>query len=98
MRSKKTACENLGVTLINLIQMLSHPILQKTLEEIYLSESFKEMVNRHNFKTVGDILNWPVSVLLMHDGFTYHHYQELRNLLSAINAIHLLKTTPSQLV
>lgn len=74
---------------------MHHPILQSPLQQLELSESFKEMAYRHGFNTLTDILNWPVNVLLMHDGFTYHHYQELRSLLTNIDEIHLLKTTGS---
>lgn len=70
-------------------------ILQKLVQQLELSESFKEMAYNHNFKTLEDLLNWPVNVLLQHDGFTYHHYQELRNLLKERNILHLLKTKAS---
>ena len=70
-------------------------ILQKPVQQLELSESFKEMAYNHNFKTLEDLLNWPVNVLLQHDGFTYHHYQELRNLLKERNSLHLLKTKAS---
>jgi hypothetical protein len=71
---------------------------QKPLQQLGLSESFKEMAHRHHFRTLQDILNWPASVLLMHEGFTYHHYQELRNFLISMDAVHLLKTDSSKLV
>lgn len=67
-------------------------IFQKPIQQLDLSESFKEMAHRHNFRTLQDILNWPVNVLLMHEGFTYHLYQELRNFLIPHNGVHLLKT------
>ena len=70
-------------------------ILQMPLKELDLSESFKEMANAHHFRTLQDILNWPVPVLLMHEGFTYHHYQELREMLFRINSTHLLKDSTS---
>ena len=70
-------------------------ILQTPLKELHLSESFKEMAISHHFSTLQDILNWPVAVLLMHEGFTYHHYQELREMLIRINSVHLLKGTTS---
>jgi len=70
-------------------------ILEKPLQELDLSESFKQMAYCHAFITLKDILSWPVNILLQHDGFTYHHYQELRNLLKQSNNIHLLKTTIS---
>jgi len=71
--------------------------LQKPLQELDLSESFKEMAYRHHFRTMQDILNWPVNVLLMHEGFTYHHYQELRSFLISMDAVHLLKADSSKL-
>ena len=70
-------------------------ILQKPIQELNLSDSFKEMAHRHDFNTLQDILAWPVNVLLMHEGFTQHHYQELRNFLIPLNGLHLLKTTNS---
>jgi hypothetical protein len=70
-------------------------LLQQPLYQLDLSESFKDMARNHSFKTLEDMLNWPVNVLLQHDGFTYHHYQELRNLLKEKNSLHLLKTKAS---
>ena len=67
--------------------------LQKPIAELSLSESFKEMAHRHDFRTLQDILNWPVSVLFMHEGFTQHHYQELREYLIVENGLNLLKTS-----
>ena len=98
MRTKKAAHQNLFVTLDNFTATMDNSILQKPLQQLDWSESFKEMAHRHNFRTLQDILNWPVSVLLMHEGFTYHHYQELRNFLISINEVHLLKTGNSQFV
>lgn len=74
---------------------MDNSILQKPIQQLDLSESFKEMAYCHNFKTLQDILNWPVNVLLMHEGFTYHHFQELRNFLKPVDGVHLLKTTNS---
>ena len=71
-------------------------IVEKPITEAGLSESFREMCNRHHFRTLADILNWPVSVLLLHDGFTYHHLEELRILLKAKGILHFLKIEPSQ--
>jgi len=67
-------------------------ILQIPVQQLELSESFKEMAFSHGIKTLEELLNWPVNVLLQHEGFTYHHYQELRNLLKERNSVHLLKT------
>ena len=74
---------------------MSNSILDRPLHEFDLTESFKEMAYNNDFKTLNDILNIPVSVLLMHDGFTYHHYEELRQLLKQYDIAHLLKTGPS---
>lgn len=68
-------------------------LLQKPLQELEFSESFKEMAYCHHFRTLQDILNLPVNLLLQHQGFTYHHFQELRNLLKKDNCLDLLKTT-----
>ena len=73
------------------------PILQKLLKELELSNEFKEMAFNNNFKSLKDILHTPVPALLMHDGFTQHCYQELRDFLGKHDAVHLLKTEPSQL-
>ena len=70
-------------------------ILQKPIQELGFSDSFKAMACRHDFKTLQDMLNWPVNVLLMHEGFTQHHYQELRNFLIPLDGLHLLKTANS---
>ncbi len=75
--------------------MIDESLLQKPIEQLNLSASFKEMAKRHGFNKLQDMINWPVSVLLMHDGFTYHHYQELRNFLILFDGVHLLKTTSS---
>jgi hypothetical protein len=72
---------------------MDNSILQKPIRDLDLSVSFKEMAYRHSFRNLADILNWPVNVLLMHSGFTQHHYQELRNFLKPIEGVHLLKTT-----
>ncbi len=74
---------------------MSESILEQPLRQLDLTESFKEMAHNNNFKTVNDILHVPVGVLLMHEGFTYHHYEELRKILIQYNFIHLLKTEPS---
>ncbi len=72
--------------------MQEYSILENQIKELDLSESFKAMSNSHHFRTLADILNWPVSVLLIHQGFTYHHYEELRNFLKKNGAFYLLKT------
>jgi hypothetical protein len=74
---------------------MSNSILRQPLHQFDLSESFKEMAYNNDFKTLNDILNIPLSVLLMHNGFTYHHNEELRQVLKQYDIIHLLKTEPS---
>ena len=66
-------------------------LIEKPVQEFNLSESFKDMCHRHDFRTLNDILNWPVNVLLLHEGFTYHHYQELRELLQQNELLNKLK-------
>ena len=74
---------------------MSNSILEHPLHQFDLTESFKEMAYNNGFRTLNDILNIPVSVLLMHEGFTYHHYEELRKLLRQHDIIQLLKIEPS---
>ena len=96
MRSKKTALRNLFVILYRM-NTSDLSILQKPLGELEFSDDFKEMAYCNNFTTVQDMLHTPVGVLLKHEGFSQHCYQELRNFLIKRDAIHLLKTEPSQL-
>jgi hypothetical protein len=70
-------------------------ILEQPLYQLEFTESFKEMAYNNDFRTIGDIVKIPVAVLLMHEGFTYHHYEELRKVLKQYDVIHLLKTIPS---
>ena len=74
---------------------MSNSILEHPLHQFDVTESFKEMAYNNGFRTLNDILNIPVSILLMHEGFTYHHYEELRRLLKEYDTIHRLKTCPS---
>ncbi len=69
------------------------PLLQQPINELELSEAFKEMAIHHDFRNLQDIINWPANVLLMHHDFTYHIYQELRKFLKANELLYLLKTT-----
>jgi hypothetical protein len=71
--------------------MTAEKLIHLPIASLSLSDSFKRMASRQSFQTLADILNWPASILLQHDGFTQHHYQELRTFLSANNLIHLLK-------
>ena len=98
IRYKKQRDQELFVTLDNESDLMDDCTIKRPLQQLSLSESFKEMARRHHFRTLHDILNWPASVLLMHEGFTYHHYQELRNFLISMDAVHLLKTDSSKLV
>lgn len=59
----------------------SYSILLQPINELDLSNEFKEMAERHDFRNLQDILNWPATLLLMHTDFNYHRYQELRNYL-----------------
>lgn len=70
---------------------MDEAILYKPIPELSFSDSFKEMAHRHHFRNLQDILAWPASVLLMHEGFTQHHFQELRDFLITNNGTYLLK-------
>lgn len=78
--------------------MQSPSPLQQPINELELSEAFRQMAVCHGFRNLQDIMNWPVSVLLLHNNFTYHFYQELREFLRKNELLHLLKTQPSQLI
>lgn len=65
--------------------------LEAPIQSLPFSDTFKAMAEAENFKTLGNMLRWPVSALLMHNGFTYHHYHELRRHLQENNLLTLLK-------
>ena len=73
------------------------PLLQQPINELELSEGFKEMAIQHDFRNLQDIVNWPAEVLLLHNDFTYHIYQELRDFLQKNELLYHLKTGKSQL-
>ena len=77
--------------------MQPSPLLQQPLNELELSEGFKEMAIQHDFRNLQDIVNWPANVLLLHNDFTYHIYQELRDFLQKNGLLYHLKTGKSQL-
>gem|GEM_PF-1742776 len=60
-------------------------LIQEPIHNLDLSETFKEMAARQNFRTFQDLLNWPVSILLLHEGFTYHIYEEFTRFLKKNN-------------
>jgi hypothetical protein len=66
--------------------------LQCPINELELSEGFKEMAMQHDFRNLQDIINWPADVLLLHKGFTYHIYQELKDFLQKNGLLYHLKT------
>ena len=72
-------------------------LLQQPINELELSEGFKEMAIQHDFRNLQDIVNWPADVLLLHNDFTYHIYQELRDFLQKNELLDHLKTGKSQL-
>lgn len=76
---------------INIVFTEEEFIISQPIDTINLSENFKAMASAQDFHTHKSILNWPPIVLRMHEGFTYHHYQELRNFLIQNDLIHLLK-------
>ena len=67
-------------------------LLQQPINELKLSEGFKEMAIQHDFRNLQDIINWPADVLLMHHDFTYHIYQELRDFLKKHGLLYHLKS------
>lgn len=77
--------------------MQPSPLLQQPINELELSEGFKEMAIQHDFRNLQDIVNWPADVLLLHNDFTYHIYQELREFLQKNGLLHSLLTGKSQL-
>ena len=77
--------------------MQSSPLLQQPINELELSEGFKEMAIKHDFRNLHDIVNWPAEVLLLHNDFTYHIYQELKDFLQKNELLYQLKTGKSQL-
>jgi hypothetical protein len=66
--------------------------LQQPINELELSEGFKEMAMQHDFRNLQDIINWPADVLILHNDFTYHIYQELKNFLQKNGLLNHLKT------
>lgn len=66
-------------------------LLQLPISHLELSDDFKQMATCHDFRNLQDIVNWPASVLLMHNNFTYHIYQELRKFLQDNGMLHLIK-------
>ena len=77
--------------------MQPYPLFQRPINELELSEGFKEMAIQHDFRNLQDIVNWPADVLLLHIDFTYHIYQELRDFLQKNGLLYHLKTGKSQL-
>ena len=77
--------------------MQPSPLLHLPINELELSEEFKEMAIQHDFRNLQDMINWPADVLLLHNDFTYHIYQELRGYLQKNELLHQLKIGKSQL-
>ena len=71
-------------------------LLHLPINELNLSEEFKKMALQHDFRNLQDIINWPADVLLMHNDFTYHIYQELREFLQKNGLLYQMKTSKSQ--
>ena len=67
-------------------------LLQQPINELELSEGFKEMAIQHGFRNLQDIVNWPADVLLLHNDFTYHIYNKLRDFLQKNELLYHLKT------
>ena len=56
------------------------------------------MAAQHDFRNLQDIVNWLSEVLLKHDNFTYHVYQELRDFLKRNELLDFLKVDYSKSV
>ena len=63
----------------------SNNVLSFPIGSLSLSTEFKTMAQQQHFRTLDDILIWAVSILLMHQGFTYHIYEELQKYLKQNN-------------
>lgn len=70
--------------------MQTSSLLQLPVSDLKLSDGFKQMAACQHFRTLQDILNWPASVLILHNNFSYHHYQELRDFLKENGILNLL--------
>ena len=90
MRSNKAA--NVEIIAFKTIQMKSCSVLDVPISDLKLSDAFTQMATCNHFRNLRDIINWPVSVLLMHTGFSYHVYQELRRFLNENDLLLVLKT------
>ena len=60
-------------------------IINEPIDKLDLSATFKQMAVRQHFRTLQDMLNWPISILLVHEDFTYHIYQEFTRFLKKNN-------------
>ena len=65
-------------------------IINEPIDKLDLSATFKQMSVRQHFRTLQDMLNWPISILLVHEGFTYHIYQEFTRFLKKNNLLEPL--------
>ena len=72
--------------------MQQSAILQQPINELELSKGFKQMAIQHDFRNLQDIVNWPADVLLLHNDFTYHIYNKLRDFLQKNELLYHLKT------
>jgi hypothetical protein len=66
-------------------------IIQQPINKLPMSQSFQAIAGQLHFRTLADIVNWPVSLLLQHPGFTYHHYHEFGKYLQQHNLHSYLK-------
>ena len=66
-------------------------ILNQSIKNLPFSEDFKFVSQKIGFKTIGEIIDKPVSVLLKIDDFTYHLLQELIQFLEEKGLANLIK-------
>lgn len=72
--------------------MPHYSILMLPINELEFSPAFKEMAVINHFKTLKEIIICPVNVLLLHNGFTYHIYKELREYMKQRNLLDQLNS------
>jgi DNA-directed RNA polymerase alpha subunit len=66
-------------------------ILNQMINDLPFTEDFKSFMQKHGFKTIGDIAGFPVTALMKLEGFTYHSLQELVSFLEEKDMANLLK-------
>ena len=74
-----------------MVNKIEKDYLAQPIIDLPFSNHFKTGAEQLYFKTIGDILQNDVAVLLKMPGFTYHMLQELVQLTEKKKLTHLLK-------